>query len=308
MHVMRNIPLSSRAADERHDVPLSFLAAYQTGVAILDQAGIPNASQEAMWLVEAGFGISRLTVFTDQDTPVSSEAWMDVLGKFCRRAAHEPLQYILGTQEFRGFSLNVAPGVFIPRPETELLVDEVLVHQKNGTPGLLADIGTGSGCLAIALASEIPHIQIFAVERNSTSMAMARRNAAQHLVQDRITFIEGDWVEPLYALGLVEELSYIVSNPPYIPSGQMASLPPTVRDFEPAMALDGGVEGLDFYARLLRDAPGLLQFGGRLVMEMGVGQADWVCHEAKQQGHFRICRIRHDNGGVARVVCLERIR
>lgn len=307
MTLMRKMSVCE-ASGEVDDVPVSYLAAYQKGVVLLDRAGISNAANEAMWLVEAGLGISRLAVYADHKTPVPIEAWTDMLKGFRRRAAQEPLQYILGTQEFRGLSLNVAEGVFIPRPETELLVDEVIAHTELRDSGLMADIGTGSGCIAIALAAEMPAARVYAIDRSPTAIAMAQQNAVRHRVQDRITFLEGNLVEPLRSQGLVDCFSCIVSNPPYIPSGQIPSLPTTVRDFEPAMALDGGIEGLDFYFLLLQDTPGLLKLGGRLVMEMGDGQAARVCHEAERQGHFKVCRIRDDNAGIARVVCLEKIK
>lgn len=274
---------------------------------MLTQAGLSNAANEAMWLVEAGFGISRVAVYTDQETPVPYEGWTLTLDGLRRRTAQEPLQYILGTQEFRGLSLMVAEGVFIPRPETELLVDEVIAQRDCVEGGFIADIGTGSGCLAIALAVEISEAMVYAVERSPTAMAMAKHNAVRHMVMDRITFLDGDMVGPLYSLGMEECFSCIVSNPPYIPSDQLVSLPSTVRDFEPDMALDGGIEGLDFYLRLLQDVPGLLKPGGKLVLEMGAGQADRVCHEAERRGRFTVHRIRDDGAGIARVVSLERI-
>jgi len=296
--------VTSRGTDA---LPVSYLTAYYQGVNLLAQAGVSNANNEAMWLLESGLGISRLAVYMHPETPVGSEAWRVTQEKFLRRATHEPLQYILGTQEFRGLTLSVGAEVFIPRPETEMLVDEVVAQYSQGGTGLLADIGTGSGCIAIASAAEIPGVHIYAIDREPMALAMARRNAGQHLVQDRITFIEGNWVEPLYAKGLEACFGCIVSNPPYIPSKDLAALPRTVRDFEPAVALDGGPEGLDFYTRLLRDAPGLLQPGGKLVMEMGAGQAERVCQEAEHQGHFKLGRIREDAAGIARVVCLEKL-
>ena len=292
---------------EQDSMPVSYLAAYQKGIAMLTQAGLPNTANEAMWLVESGFGVSRVEVFADQEVPISPEGWMQTVERFRRRATHEPLQYILGTQDYRGLNLNVAEGVFIPRPETELLVGEVIAHNQHRGSGLIADIGTGSGCVAIALAVEISDVQIYAIDSSPMAIAMAKQNALQHSVSDRITFIEGDLVEPLHSLELEEGFSYIVSNPPYIPTGQLASLPSTVRDFEPFMALDGGVDGLDFYFRLLKETPDLLKPGGGLVMEMGDGQVDRVCHEAERQGNFRVCRICNDSAGIARVLCLEKI-
>ena len=240
-----------------------------------------------MWLMESGLGVSRVAMFTDQEVPVSWEGWTDTLKMFHRRAAHEPLQYILGNQEFRGLNVRVASGVFIPRPETELLLEEVIAHHDPRGLARIADIGTGSGCIALALAVEIPNIQVYAVDQSPSALDLAKHNAERQLVQDRITFLEGDLVRPLYALGLEDGFSSIVSNPPYIPTGQLGSLPLTVRGFEPSMSLDGGVDGLDFYFRLLKETPGLLKPGGKLVMEMGEGQADLVCHEAERQGNIQ---------------------
>ena len=286
---------------------VTYAAGYRNGVSRLSNAGVSNATNEAFWLLEKAWGISRLDIYTNPQTVVPPQTVSSANELFRRRAAREPLQYILGTQAFRGLDMSVRPNVFIPRPETELIIEEVHSVRLSCNCLSMADVGTGSGCLAIALATEFPDSMIVATDCSETALAVAQENANRHSVHDRITFVCGDLLEPLHALMEIQDgLSVIVANPPYIPTRHLTTLPPEVRDFEPHLALDGGDDGLTFYRQLLRDALGFLQPGGSLVLELGEGQVFSLCEEAELLSGWHLRNIRQDGAGTDRVIALER--
>ena len=287
--------------------PMTYASVFREGVAWLSTAGISNAANETLWLLEATLGISRLDIHTQPHTVVPHSSWTEAMRVLRRRAEGEPLQYILGTQEFRGLEMVVRPGGLIPRPETELILEEVHALRLHRDCLNIADIGTGSGCLAVALAAEIPGSMIYATDCSEVALELARHNASRHQVQDRIMLLHGDLLEPLKAMPEgPAEFFVIVANPPYIPTGQLDSLPSEVRDHEPYLALDGGPDGLMFYRRLLREALPVLTPGGWLVMEMGAGQASSICEEAERLMTWKVRNIRPDNAGIGRVISLER--
>lgn len=287
--------------------PMTYASAYRVGKALLSKAGVPNATNEAQWLLESALGISRLDIHTEPNTVVDHSSWAGAQKVFHRRAEGEPLQYILGTQAFRGLDVGVRPGVLIPRPETELVIEEVHSVFSSNDCLQMADVGTGSGCLSIALAVEFPGATIFATDCSESAIGVAQSNACRHSVQDRIKFVCGDLLTPLKLFSeLHEGLSVIVANPPYIPTKDLGILQREVRDFEPHLALDGGADGLIFYRRLLREALILLSPGGYLIMEMGEGQAAHICEEAKWLSTWCIRNIRPDDAGIERVITLER--
>ena len=185
-----------------------------------------------------------------------------------RRAAREPLAYIVGVREFWGLAFEVSPAVLIPRPSTELIVEAILDRfPDRHTPLRMADICTGCGCVAVAIAHERPDAMIFATDISEDALAVARRNAAQHGVSDRVTFRHGDMLD-----GVSGPLDAIVANPPYVVDRAGPALQPEVRDHEPALALFGGSDGLGLVSRLVVDAPPRLRPGGLLVFEFGMGQ------------------------------------
>lgn len=190
-----------------------------------------------------------------------------------RRLRHEPIQYITGQQEFYGLTLRVTPAVLIPRPETELLVEAVLARFKthNG-PLRIADVGTGSGAIAIALAQHLPQAEMTALDISTEALAVAERNARHHGLSDRIRFIESD----LLAQPVAGHQSFhaVVSNPPYVPLAEAGDLHPQVRDHEPSIALFAGPGGLDICRRLIPQAREALQPGGLLALEIGHGQRE----------------------------------
>lgn len=278
----------------------------QEGISILSERGVQNAENEANWILEFALGTTHLTLRLDGRREVRAEDWSRVMALFSRRAAHEPLQYILGTQEFCGLEFMVEPAVLIPRPETELLVEELVLHRFTTAHPMIADIGTGSGCIAVAIARALPSASLYATDRSPAALDIARKNAARHAVEGRVVFLAGDLFEPLRGRGVEGKLEAIVSNPPYIPDGEFAALSPEVGAFEPWIALAGGVDGVAIHRRLLRDAPEFLASGGVLILEVGLGQADRLCQIAWAEGGYGRIRTIRDAAGIERVVCLQR--
>lgn len=278
----------------------------RTGEALLSDAGIQNARHEAVWIMEAALATTRLALQLDGQRAVRSEDRTRAMAFFARRAAREPLQYILGTQDFCGLEFAVGPEVLIPRPETERLV-EAFARQRLSTPApIVLDIGTGSGCIAVALARLLPGAVLFATDRSAGALRIARQNAARHGVEGRVTFVAGDLFEPLRGLGLEGQVAGIVSNPPYIPEGELAGLQPEVQSFEPRLALVGGADGLAIVRRLVAEAPEFLTPSGTLMVEVGQGQAGEVVRIAAMQGAYGPATIIRDAAGIERVVCLKR--
>ena len=285
-------------------LPATLLSAYQRGVAMLRAAEVTNANNEVFWLLEAGLGVSRLQVYSDPQRRIGPEDWERTESLFRRRALHEPLQYLVGAQSFRGRDFFVNPHVLIPRPETELIIEEVLTSRFSNGPCRMVDMGTGSGCLAVSLALDCPDATIFATDCSVPALRVARENAQRHGVLRRISFFRGDCLEPLADLAFAGKISVIVSNPPYIPADQLDLLPRDVRAFEPRPALDGGLNGLEFYDRLLAESPALLHPGGLLVMEVGMNQSVDICQKVNET--FTVKTVRRDQAGIDRVMCLER--
>ena len=221
-----------------------------------------------------------------------------------RRSRREPVSSIVGEREFWGLRFEVAPAVLTPRPETELLVEETLRLAADWTGGArhIVDAGTGSGCVAIALATALPAVRITATDISAAALAVARRNAFRHRVRDRI-----GWVRTTWLAGVSGALDVIVANPPYIRDDDMASLPPEVREFEPRNALAGGPDGLDAVRKLLRAATERLAPGGHLVMELGAGQASAVRALAGGYGRLAVIRFRRDLQDIERAIVLQRL-
>jgi release factor glutamine methyltransferase len=189
-----------------------------------------------------------------------------------RRGQREPLQHITGSTSFCGFEIAVNRHVLVPRPETELLAEAAgqFLSTINHQPSTVLDFGTGSGCIAIAIAAKCATSEIVALDSSAEALAKAKQNAERNSVAERIQFVQGDSFDALPA-GI--QFSLIVSNPPYIPSGEIASLQPEVRDFDPRPALDGGTDGLDFYRMFAARAAEFLKPDGKLMLEFGDGQA-----------------------------------
>ncbi len=218
----------------------------------------------------------------------------------------EPIQYILGSWDFHGLKFNLTPDVLVPRPETETLTEQAIEEIKGG---LVLDVGTGSGNIAITLAKLIPSVQVISVDISVKALEVARGNARMHRVEDRVHFLEGDILDPAIvevflkkAKGLgFEHFDAIVSNPPYIPSRQLPSLPKDVLS-QPLRALDGGMDGLVFYRQIIKYAKVLLKPGAWLMMEFGDGQANAIEKFLGLIGGYHSTKIINDLSGRERVI------
>jgi release factor glutamine methyltransferase len=274
---------------------------------MLEQAGIDSAGQEAFWILEYVLGLPAHHVVADRDRLLSHAQLLAAKGLVERRVSREPLQYILGTQEFCGLEFNVNPAVLIPRPETELLVDYVAQRISVERQATIVDACTGSGCIAVAIARQRPHAQILATDLSNPSLDVARLNATRHAVSERITWLEGDLLGPLANRELEGRIDVIVSNPPYISEADWATLQPEVRLFEPRGALVAGPRGTELQERLLQEAGQYLSPGGALIMEVGSGQAHAVRRIVDEMPRHRFHRLVYDAAGLERVVIVERV-
>lgn len=223
-----------------------------------------------------------------------------------RRASREPLQYIIGRQEFWGLDFLVTPDVLIPRPETELIVETVLDELKDRNSPIMIDLCTGSGCIAVSLAKELGTARIFATDISGAALDVARENCRSHGVSDRIRLLEGDLFRPLEELSIKGGVDVIASNPPYIPEGDVACLQPEVRDYEPIGALAAGPTGTEIQQRIIEAAPDFLKSSGLLVMEMGIGQAETLLRMIDSTRAFRSPRVLKDLAGIDRVVAARK--
>ena len=238
-----------------------------------------TASLDAALLLLHTLGISRAELLAAPDRLLTDDQYELYEGLITRRLTCEPIQYITGEQEFYGLALRVTPSVLIPRPETEHLVESVLAELDAKRPQRLADIGTGSGAIAIALAHQLPLVEVVATDISPAALELAAENAARHGLSDRIRFVESDllaWTMPgpesEAHMHVEPPFDAIVSNPPYIAIGDGVQLHPQVRNFEPATALFATGNGLDVYRRLIPQAFTSLRPGGLLALEIGEGQ------------------------------------
>lgn len=253
---------------------MTILEIIQRGSEFLERKGVESPRLQVELFLAHVLKMPRMQLYLNFEKPMSPADVDAVRAMVQRRGNREPSQYILGSTSFCGLEISVNRGVLIPRPETELLAERAwkwieTAAKTSARPLQVLDFGTGSGCLAIALAKHNPGARIHALDFSPDALALARENAARN--QAAIEFHMGDGFAALPP-GLIFDL--IVSNPPYIPAAEIATLDSEVRDYEPFMALDGGVDGLDFYRRLALEAPQYLSPEGRIMLEFGDGQAE----------------------------------
>ena len=251
-------------------------------------------------------GIDRTYLLTRSEEEIDEARYREYLALVERRATGEPLQYITGHQEFYGLDFIVTPHVLIPRPETEFLVERVikLVHESRNETPLIVDLGTGSGCIAVALALHLPGARMIATDSSNAALDVARANAERHAARDRIEFIDGDLLTPLSERHLQAAVDILASNPPYVDVDKPELIQRDVSQWEPHTALFGGADGLDFYRRLLLDAPRYLNPGGYLVFEIGYGQLDAIL-ELIERSSLELVDVTHDLQGLPRTLALR---
>lgn len=243
-------------------------------------------------------GCRRIDLYTRYDE-VPSEAERGLMRDLVkRRAAHEPVAYLVGHREFYSLDFRVTPDVLIPRPETETLVMELLEAAKKLPKPRILDVGTGSGCIAVAVAANHPGAEVTATDVSEAALAVARGNAGQHNVADRIRFLQGDLFEPLEA---GETFDFIVSNPPYVAEAEFDTLQDDVRLHEPRSALAAGADGLDVIRRLIAEAPAYLAEQGALMIELSPEQAEVVRGLLASQSDLQEPEVIADLAGRPRV-------
>lgn len=262
--------------------------------------GLDSARLEAELLLAETLGLDRVGLYVNFERPLDGEELLAFRERVKRRAQHEPLQYILGKAEFWSLPFTVGPGVLVPRGDTEVLVEEALKRLEGASH--LLDVGTGSGAIAIALAHEKRQLQVTALDCSEQALEIAHGNALQNGVAQRVTCVAGDLANLPPG-----PFDVIVSNPPYIPSGDWEQLMPEVRDYEPRLALDGGEDGLRAYRQLAAQVGQLLTPGGWLLVEVGIGQADDVSALFAASGLSEVGQ-RKDYAGIARVVMGQKQR
>jgi release factor glutamine methyltransferase len=270
------------------------------GRAYLAQQGLEEASLEAELLLIHFLGISKEYLFSHGEEQVSAAEADAYRGLLDRRTRREPLAYIIKEREFFGQSFYVDERTLIPRPDTETLVEEGL-RLADGA-GVIADIGTGCGAIAMSLAGRLPQARVYATDISLGALQVASANRSLHGLQEQVHLLWGDLLAPL-----PEPVDLIVANLPYIPSAVLPTLEPEVSRFEPRLALDGGEDGLEQICRLLQQARFWLRPGGRVLLEVGENQARVVASFAAGQWPGATVRIVRDLGGLERVVVVETV-
>jgi release factor glutamine methyltransferase len=282
---------------------VSGLQLWQWRNTALEAAGATDVSpMEVDWLLLEVAGLDRLALRLEsfKNWPqIQLELPLEELDQLWQRRLNDrlPVQYIAGATPWRQFKIAVSNAVLIPRPETESLIDLALAAASNGL-GYWADLGTGSGAIAIGLADVLPNATIHAVDYSLAALAIAQTNADNLGFADRIRFYQGSWWEPVTFLQ--GQFSGMVSNPPYIPTSTLPTLQPEVVNHEPHLALDGGADGLDCIRHLIEISPSYLQPGGVWLIEMMAGQADAVRELLQNQGNYCNIQIHADLAGIER--------
>ena len=270
----------------------------------LTRHAVVNSRVDAEILLAQSLGKTRSSLLAHHRDEVDPSLGQVFFARVRERCRGKPLQYILGQQEFRGLLFEVSPAVFIPRPETEFVVEAALDRLEERSLKL-ADVGTGSGCLAVSLAVALPRARVWATDLSEAALEVARRNAARHGVGRRIAFLQGDLLKPLIPLLDEGQLDAVVSNPPYVGPEELSGLQKEVRDWEPRLALVGEEGAPSLYARLLAQAHVRLRPGGVLIVEIGYSMQEAVCGLLGRG--WELLGVTGDLNGIPRVVSARRV-
>ncbi len=276
----------------------------------LEGKGVESPKLSSEILLAHALDVERIDLYLRLDQPLTSKEVTGYRDLVRRRANREPVQYITGRQEFWSVDFEVGPGVLIPRPETELLVEQTLALWRQGrmpsgeSEVRLLDLGTGCGAIALSLCKEIPEARVWATDISDEALDLARVNAERHGFLDRVAFRSGDLFEAVGG----EEFHAVISNPPYVSSDEMGSLPPQVGLYEPGAALDGGDGGMALVERIIREAPDFLAPGGWLLVEMSPGQLSAATELVSRSGSYETWHIRKDYSRLDRALLAKRGR
>jgi release factor glutamine methyltransferase len=273
---------------------MNLTAAIDWATAQLTAKQIEDARLEAELILVYALSMKRSELILNQSLTIEDKNIQRFKGLIGRRLKHEPTAYITGSQPFILLDIMVNRSVLIPRPETELLVEHILRVISRQSSVTIADIGTGSGCIAVTLAKRLPLAKIIGTDISNDALKVAKSNAELLNVDARCQFIKGNLLEPLQG-----PVDLIVANLPYIPSDEIKKLQPEVKDWEPKQALDGGKDGLDYIRKLLKESPKYLKPGGRLFLEFGFGQAEEIVTLAG--AYFQNIAISKDYAGIERI-------
>lgn len=309
------MPVSNDAANQAQPWTTRRLLAWMNKAFAEKQLDSPRLSSEM--LMAHVLGCDRLKLYTDVDRPSSPLERAALRDLVARALKHEPIQYLVGEGWFFGLPFRVDRRVLVPRPCTEAIVEHTLQHARHrpgfgGSSGeaiLIADVCTGSGCIAVALAKHLPHARVVATDNSSDALDVARENAVRHAVVDRIDFRQGDLLEALDdhpAASQRGSISYVCANPPYIPDAEWNHVPLNVREYEPESALRGGVDGLQFVRPIVKGAPRLLRPGGLLLVEIASATADAVKAIASDENQLTNIEITSDLDGKPRLLVAAR--
>jgi len=282
-----------------HDVAASHETvahALARGAGALARVGIEEARLEAELLVGEAMGRSREWLFLHPDETLTREEAERLDSMLSRRLRREPLPYIVGHAEFYGLTLRVTPAAIIPRPETEILVEQAVARARAIGAKLAVEVGTGCGAIAVALAKQMPELRVLAVDISRDALHLARQNCQAHRVADRVALVRGDLMSAIRG-----QADCIAANLPYIRDDEFPGLDPEVRDWEPRRGLDGGADGLEAIGRLSVELLGHLRTGGLAALEVGAGQARQV-EKLLEAGGLRGIEMIADYSGIERVV------
>jgi release factor glutamine methyltransferase len=281
-------------------VPMTLLEILRGSTDYLTRAGVQPARLEAEILLAHVLGLGRLDLYLQFERPLTEPDLAALRSLLRRRVQGSPVAYLTGEREFFGLRFSVREGVLIPRPESELVVELALARlAAKDAPAVAADLGTGSGCIGIAIAVGSPSTWIDAVDISETAVEVASSNAAQLGVSERVTVVQGSWGRPLKGRG---PYNLIVSNPPYVTIDELTALEPGVRDFEPLLALDAGQDGLAPYRELLGDLPELAVADATILLEVDPRRADAVAQLASESWPSAEPKLHSDLSGRDRVL------
>jgi release factor glutamine methyltransferase len=298
------MPMNSQTIAEPYAGRRQVAAAIAAAGARLERAGVASARLDAEVLMAMAAGFSRAALLSGA-AALGAAALSCFERMVARREAREPLAYIVGQREFFSLEFAVSPGVLIPRPETETVVEAALDFLRTRSSAKVLDLGTGSGAIAVAVANNAPNAQIVALDVSKVSLEVAAENARRHRCADRIAFLQSDCFSALDGVQRFDPFDLIVSNPPYVPEEDLAALAPEVRDFEPRIALEGGRDGMVFYRRIAEGLSRWLTHYGEVILEVCKGQADAVESMMRAAGCAAGVRVR-DLAGVERVLRCRR--